>query len=107
MTADAMRKISAAEKRRGKLAESLCQRKRDEQRRRMDVIAEFEATDAAATLQAMAAEILRYRRTLAQLADAIEWAQAGTPFVTIKGGPYRPTRGDGAPGCLDDSAPSG
>ena len=49
-----------------------------------------------------AAEILRYRHCVRQLADAIEWISIGAPFGLISPGPYwRPRRttidGDVAP----------
>jgi hypothetical protein len=37
----------------------------------------------------MAAEILRYRHVMVQLADAVAWAQAGAPFATLDPGPHR------------------
>ena len=48
-----------------------------ERQQRDAVIAEFTAEDPEATLQAMAAEILRYRQDMARVAGAIAWIQAG------------------------------
>jgi hypothetical protein len=48
----------------------------------------------------MATEILRYRRGVAQVADAINWMQQGAPFITMGPGPHWkpkpvPVLGDG------------
>jgi hypothetical protein len=51
------------------------------------LIAEFDAGDPEATMQAMADEILKYRRALRLLAQAIGWAEAGAPFALIAPGP--------------------
>jgi hypothetical protein len=53
------------------------------------VIAEFTAEDPEATLQVMAAEILRYRHGMARVADAIAWIQAGAPFGRVRFGSRR------------------
>jgi hypothetical protein len=37
---------------------------------------------------ALAAEILRYRHSLKQMADAIDWTRQGAPFGVIPPGPY-------------------
>ena len=67
----------------------------ERQQQRAAVIAEF-----AGDTDAMAAEILRYRHVLNQLADVVTWAQAGAPFGVIAPGPYwQPTRG--TPDSLD------
>ena len=59
----------------------------------MTVITEFDAGNPDATMQAMAAEILEYRRALRLLAKAIGWADAGAPFALIAPGPrWRPRR---------------
>jgi hypothetical protein len=54
-----------------------------EQQQREAVVAEF-----AGDTSAMAAEILRHRPGLGQLAQAIEWMQSGAPFAMIAPGPY-------------------
>jgi len=57
------------------------------------VITEFDAGDPEATLHALAAEILRFRLCVRQLADAIELTRAGAEFGLIRPGPYwRPRR---------------
>ena len=43
------------------------------------VITEFDAGDPEATLHALADEILKYRRALRLLADAVGWADVGAP----------------------------
>jgi hypothetical protein len=58
-----------------------------ERQQRDAVIAEFTAEDPEATLQVMAAEILRYRHGMARVADAIAWIQGGAPFRGIAPGP--------------------
>ena len=64
-------------------AELRCRREQDEQRDRDQVLAEF-----GGNLQAMADEILRYRRGLVQLADAIDLLQRGAPvFAILRPGP--------------------
>ena len=64
------------------------QREEQERRQRVMVITEFAAGDPEATMHAMAAEILRYRRCMRQLADVIGWASAGAPFGVIAPGHY-------------------
>jgi hypothetical protein len=64
----------------------------DERRQRVMVITEFDAGNPEATLHAMAAEILEYRRALRLLAQAIGWAEAGAPFALIAPGRYWPPR---------------
>jgi hypothetical protein len=49
----------------------------EERRHRVMVITELDAGDPEATLHALADEILKYRRALRQLAQAIGWADAG------------------------------
>jgi hypothetical protein len=57
------------------------------------LIAEFDAGDPEATMQAMADEILKYRRALRLLAQAIGSADAGAPFGFFPPGPlWRPRR---------------
>jgi hypothetical protein len=63
-------------------AEFTWQREQKEQERRSRMIEEFNSDP-----HAMAAEILRYRRGLAQVADAIDWIHVGEPFVTLGPGP--------------------
>jgi hypothetical protein len=62
---------------------------------RRDVVGDARWRDAAsfaeATMHAMAAEILEYRRAVRLLAKAIGWAGAGAPFALIAPGPrWRP-----------------
>jgi hypothetical protein len=59
------------------------QRDQEEQERRDKVVAEFGGDP-----RMMADEILRYRRSLAQIADGIDWMRAGAPFITMGPGPY-------------------
>ena len=74
-------------------AEHRRRRDEEERRQRVMVITEFDAGDPEATMQAMAAEILEYRRALRLLAKAIGWADAGAPFALIAPGRYwRPRR---------------
>ena len=47
------------------------------------VITEFDTGDPEATLHALAAEILNYRRAMRLLVEAIGWADAGAPFALI------------------------
>jgi hypothetical protein len=54
-----------------------------EQRDRDRVVAEF-----GADLQRLAAEILRHRRVLKHLAQAVAWAAQGEPFGLIAPGPH-------------------
>jgi hypothetical protein len=57
------------------------------------VITEFDAGDPEATLHALADEILKYRRAVGLLAQAIGWADAGAPFALIAPGVrWRPRR---------------
>jgi len=83
-------------------AEQRRQHEEEERQSREMVIAEFDAGDPEATMQAMAAEILRYRLCVRQLADAIELTRAGAEFSLIRPGPYwRPRRTSAG----SDSAP--
>jgi hypothetical protein len=52
------------------------------------VIAEFDAGDPEATLHALAAEILEYRRAMRLLREAVGWTDIGAPFSLISPGPY-------------------
>ena len=71
----------------------LCRRREEEDRRqRARVITEFDAGDPDATMHALADEILKYRRALRLLAQAIGWASAGTPFGLFPPGPFRRPR---------------
>ena len=57
------------------------------------VITEFDAGDPDATLHAMAAAILEYRRALQMLGRAVDLAKAGAPIAVIGPGPrWRPQR---------------
>jgi hypothetical protein len=64
------------------------QRKQAERQRRVELIAEFDAGDPEATLHALAAEILEYRRAMRLLREAVGWADLGAPFSLISPGPY-------------------
>jgi hypothetical protein len=80
----------------------LPRRMAEEDRQNQDrVIAEF-GGDAAA----MADEILRYRRVLKHLAQAVAWAAQGEPFGLIAPGPHlglsRRLRAAGVPSCASD-----
>jgi hypothetical protein len=80
-----------AERRAEQWAEQRRQREEEERRQRVTVITEFDAGDPEATLHALADEILRYRRAVRLLAEAIGWAGAGPPFAIIPPGPlWRP-----------------
>jgi hypothetical protein len=70
---------TASEQRARHWPEHKRQREQEEQRRRDEVIAEF-----GADLNAIAAELLRYRHAVAQLADAIGWVRTGAPFFAIR-----------------------
>src|SRR5215831_346470 len=59
-----------------------------ERQRRVEVIAEFHAGNPEATLHALAAEILEYRRAIRLLVEAVGWADIGAPFSLISPGPY-------------------
>ena len=74
----------------------------------MRVIAEFGAGDSEATLHALVAEILEYRRAMRLLVEAVSWAEIGAPFSLISPGPYwRPRRTiDGAPEIPDVAPPA-
>ena len=78
-------------------------RDEEERRQRVTVITEFDAGDPEATLHALAAEILEYRRAMRLLVEAVGWADIGAPFSLISPGPYwHPRRtADGTP----DGAP--
>jgi hypothetical protein len=64
----------------------------EERQQRVMVITEFDAGDPEATLHALADEILKYRRALRLLAQAIGWASVGTPFGLFPAGPFRRPR---------------
>jgi hypothetical protein len=89
-------------------AEHRRQHEEEERRQRVMVIAEFDAGDPEATLHALADEILKYRRSVRLLAEAIGWADAGAPFTLIAPGPrWRPTRTvDGTPEKPDVGPPA-
>jgi hypothetical protein len=53
------------------------------ERERDRVIAEF-----GASAQALADEVIYLRRTVANVAKAVGWAQAGAPFGVVGPGPY-------------------
>ena len=74
-----MKKPNVAERR----ADYMSSRELEEQQRRDGIIAEVSG-DA----RAMAAEILRYRHAIEQLADAVSWIKDGRPFVAMPLGPY-------------------
>jgi hypothetical protein len=91
-------------------AENRRQRAEEERRQRVMVITEFAAGDPEATMHAMAAEILKYRRAVRLLAEAIGWASTGTPFGLFPPGPLRrpPRRtiDDGTPEMPDAALPA-
>jgi hypothetical protein len=77
-----------------RLLESARRRGQEEEQHRNTVVAEFRGDP-----QAMADEIRRLRRGLAQIAKAVEWAKQGAPFATIGPGPHwKPARDDSAAG---------
>jgi hypothetical protein len=86
------------------LTELTRQHEQEEQERRDRVIAEFDGD-----MQAMATGILYCRRSVAQVADAIDWMRAGSPFITMGPGPHwkpkpKPVLLDGKEGeCLRPS----
>src|SRR5262249_16085402 len=66
------------------------------------IVAEFSAgAGPVPTMQAMAKAILRYRRALATLSLAVEWAKQGKPITVIGPGPHwgprRTVEDDAAP----------
>jgi hypothetical protein len=74
-------------------AEHRRQREEEDRRQCVMVITEFDAGDPEATMHAMAAQILRYRLCVRQLADAIGLIRAGAEFGLIRPGPsWRPRR---------------
>jgi hypothetical protein len=86
-----MKCSTASEQRARHWAEFKCQREREEQQWRDEVIAHF-----GGDRHEMAEEILRYRRAVMQLAAAIDRVKAGVPFGMITPGPYcKPGRPDG------------
>ena len=88
-------------------AEQRRRREEEERRQRVIVITEFDAGDPEATMQAMAAEILRCRYCVRQLADAIELTRAGAEFGLIRPGPYwRPKRTPKVPEMPDIAPPA-
>jgi hypothetical protein len=93
------KKQRATEQRVKRWAEYCRQRKEAEWQRRIEVITELDAGDPEATLHALAAEILEYRRAMRLLREAIGWADIGAPFWLISPGPYwHPRRpADGTP----------
>ena len=87
------KKQLAAEQRAERWAEHRRQRDEGERRQRVMVITEFDAGDPDATLHAMAAAILEYRRALQMLGRAVDWAKAGAPVAVIGPGPrWRPRK---------------
>jgi hypothetical protein len=74
---------TATERRAQHFAEFKREREKEDQARRDQVVAEFHGD-----LQAMATEILRLRRGVAQIADGIQWLRAGAPFGVLGPGPY-------------------
>ena len=83
----------AAERRAEQWAEHRRQHEEEERRQRVMIIAELDAGDPEATLHALADEILKYRRAVRLLAEAIGWAGTGAPFALISPGPlWRPRR---------------
>jgi hypothetical protein len=85
-------------------AEHSRRRDEEERRQRVTVITEFDAGDPEATLHALAAEILEYRRAMRLLVEAVGWADIGAPFSLISPGPYwHPRR---TPETLDVAPPA-
>jgi hypothetical protein len=80
---------TAAQRRAQRFAEFKRQREQEEQEHRDTVIAEFRADP-----RAMADEIRRLRRGLAQMAKVVGWMQVGRPFTVIGPGPASPARRD-------------
>jgi hypothetical protein len=75
-------------------------------RQRVMVITEFDAGDPEATIHALADEILKYRRALRLLTQAIGWADAGAPFALIAPGPHwRPRQLNARPADLCQTTP--
>ena len=74
----------------------LVELRQQEQRARDEVVAEFGGDS-----QRLADEILRHRRVLKHLAQALAWAEQGEPFGLIAPGPhlglYRRPRVAGVP----------
>jgi len=88
-------------------AEQRRQREEEERRQRVTVITEFDGGDSEATMQAMAAEILRFRLCVRQLADAIEVTRAGAEFGLIRPNPsWRPRRAPEVPELPDVAPPA-
>ena len=75
----------AKKKRAEQWAEHRRQRDEQEGRQRVMVITEFDTGDPEATLHSLASEILKYRRAVRLLAQAIGWAGAGPPFALVAG----------------------
>ena len=92
----------------GQWAEHQRQCAEEDRCQRVMVITEFDAGDPEATLHALADEILKYRRAMRLLAQAIGWADAGASFGLFAPGPYwRPRRTvDGAPELPDIMPPA-
>jgi hypothetical protein len=74
------------------LAELRCRREQERTQNQDQVIAEF-----GGDLRAIADEILRLRRGLAQIADAIDWMKAGAPFGVVPPGPFGKQQPEKAP----------
>jgi hypothetical protein len=96
------KKQRAAEQRAERWAEHRRQHEEEERRQRVMVITELDAGNPDATMHALADEILKYRRALRLLADAVGWASAGAPFGFFPPGPlWRPrgrtSEGDAVP----------
>ena len=86
-------------------AEHRRQREEEERRQRVMIITEFDAGDPEVTMHALAAEILRFRLCVRQLADAIELTRAGAGFGLIRPGPYwRPKRTPEMPDVVPPAA---
>ena len=65
------------------------------------VISEFTGTDTEATLHAMAAEILEYRRAFLMLECAVAYAHSSAPFAVMGPGPlWKPKPGRELPEWL-------
>src|SRR5215472_16995856 len=93
----------------GQWAECRRQHDEDERRQRVMVITEFDAGDPEATLHALADGVLKYRRAVGLLAQAVGWASTGRPFGLFPPGSlWRPRHtivDDGTPEMPDAAPP--
>ena len=93
----------AAERWAEQRAEHRRQREEEERQSRVMVITEFDTGDPEATMHALADEVLKYRRAVRLLAEAIGLTDAGAPFALIAPGPrWRPRH---TPKMMPDAVP--